>query len=166
MNAAIGFSMHEKMTGTHDFEPGCGPEGHHFLEFEVDWGPRSLRTFLLPGPGFMRAELKGHVTVGGLCERAPCNGIFELRYFTDRRIRYEFEFEADGEHYRYVGEKVNILPWNLPVSHTTCFGTLTKLSSRELVSRSVTFFRLATAPAFLSSLRLRRPKSESTVSAL
>ena len=156
MSRAIGFSMHEKMTGTHDFEPGCGLEGRQLLEFEVDWGPRSLREFFTPGSGFLRAGLEGYVTVGGLCERAPCRGTFDLRYFTDRRIRYEFEFEADGERYRYIGEKVNILLWNLPVSHTTCFGTLTKLSSGELISRSVTFFRLATAPSFLASLRLSR----------
>jgi hypothetical protein len=40
------------------------------------------------------------------------------------------------------------------VSHTTCYGVLTEAASGKLVSKSVTHFRLATAPAFLASLRL------------
>ena len=41
-------------------------------------------------------------------------------YLTEHRLRYSFEFEAQGKPHRFVGEKVNIWPWNLPTSHTTC----------------------------------------------
>jgi len=81
-----------------------------------------------------------------------CNAL-ELAYFTEGKIRYTFDFSAKGKMYRYVGEKVNIRPWNLPVSHTTCFGTLVEKESGRLVSRSVTFFKLHTTPAFMASLR-------------
>ncbi len=149
-----GFSMDEIMTGTHEFAPGAGPEGTLPFEFRVRWGTADMGTFLNPfGGAFMVNDMEGTVTVGGLCEDVPCAGTLELRYFKDQKIRYSFDFEADGATYRYVGEKVNILPWNLPTSHTTCFGTLTDASG-QLLSRSLTFFRLRTAPAFLASFKL------------
>jgi len=132
------FTIDEVMTGTHEFEPGAGPEGAHPFEFRIRWGMDGLA---------------GTVTAGGLCEAAPCSGTIELRYLIDKKIRYSFDFVVDGARYHYIGEKVNIRPWNLPVSHTTCFGTLTD-DSEKLISRSVTFFRLRTAPAFLASFKL------------
>ncbi|MGC8928886.1 MAG: hypothetical protein ACP5QK_13325, partial [Myxococcota bacterium] len=66
-----------------------------------------------------------------------------------------FEFEVNGKRYLYIGEKVNIKPWNLPVSHTTCFGTIVERETNRLISRSVVFFRYSTIPSFLLSFRLR-----------
>ena len=149
-----GFTMDEVMSGTHEFAPGAGPPGTHPFEFRVCWGTRDLPTFINPfGNAFMINDMEGTVTVGGLCEDAPCSGTLELRYFTEKKIRYTFDFKADGASYRFIGEKVNILPWNLPTSHTTCFGTLTDAEG-QLVSRSLTFFRIRTAPAFMASFRL------------
>jgi hypothetical protein len=102
----------------------------------------------------MTAELEGTVSVEFLCQDAPCSGSFEMRYLSEHRIRYSFEFEAQGKPYRYVGEKVNIWPWNLATSHTTCFGTLVEADTGKLVSRSVTYFRMHTLPGFVASLRL------------
>ncbi|MBM4372525.1 MAG: hypothetical protein FJ098_12770 [Deltaproteobacteria bacterium] len=148
-----GFTLHEVMTGTHEFLPGRGPEGSHPFEFRVRWGTADPARFLDPrGGAFLVNDLEGTVTAGGLCTDAACRGTLELRYLRDRTIRYGFTFHAGGSTFRYRGEKVNILPWNLPFSHTTCFGTLTDGDGR-LVSRSVTFFRLRTVPAFLASLR-------------
>ena len=152
----VGFKLHEVMTGHHEFEPGCGPPGRHPMVFRVDWGPRDVRAWLRRGTDtFLSQELEGRVTVGGLCDETPCLGALELRYFDERRIRYAFGFEVQGRAYRYVGEKVNIRVWNLPVSHTTCFGRLVEAETGRLVSTSVTHFRLRTAPRFLTSLRLR-----------
>ena len=152
----LGFTIDEVMTGEHRFEPGCGPEGKHFMEFFVTWGTKSLAGFLNPtDQGFLSSELEGTVTVGGLCEKAPCKGSMLLRYVGGRFIRYTFDFEVDGRGYSYVGEKVNIRPWNLLFSHTTCFGTLKETESGKLVSRSVTYFRIHKTPIFLASLRLR-----------
>jgi hypothetical protein len=90
--------------------------------------------------------------VGGLCDWAPCKGTLSLEY-GKQRIRYRFDFEAGGKLYRFSGDKVNIRPWNLGTSHTTCFGTLVELDSGRLVSTSVTEFRLRDLPGFLTSLR-------------
>jgi hypothetical protein len=150
----LGFLIDEEMTGTHEFEPGSGPPGRHPLSFQVTWGASRVGRFLNPfGEGFGRADLEGTITVGGLCEAAPCRGTLVLDYVKSKAISYTLDFEVDGRGYRFIGEKVNIRPWNLPVSHTTCFGTLTEAESGRLVSRSVTFFRLRTAPRFLASLR-------------
>ena len=150
----LGFRMDEVMTGWHEFEPGRGPAGQLPFEFRVAWGPDDVRAWASPGsPTFLRQGLEGTVSVGGLCENAPCKGTLELRYFSDHRLRYDFTFEAGGKTWRYVAEKVNIQPWNLPVSHTTAFGVLTEAKTGKLESRSVTHFRLRTSPAFLASFR-------------
>lgn len=151
----LGFTMDEVMTGWHEFEPGEGPAGPHPFEFRVTWGPRDVRPWATPGgPGFLRQPLSGTVTAGGLCDATPCEGTLELRYFDDQTLRYAFVFAVDGRRFRFAGQKVNILPWNLPVSHTTCFGVLTDADTGRLVARSVTHFRLGTTPAFLASFRV------------
>lgn len=154
LSGQVGFTLDETMSGTHVFEPGQGPEGELPFEFTVTWGPQSLAEWGDPcKAGFLTQPMRGTVTAGGLCIKAPCEGTLALRYFSNHTIRYEFTFSANGEAYRYVGEKVNIMPWNLPVSHTTCFGTLTKRDSGVLVARSVTHFGLGTVFEFLGSFR-------------
>ena len=153
----MGFEITEQMTGSHTFEQGQGPRGRHPLQFRAIWGPRRLRDWLNPlGDRFLWQELSGEIQIGGLTDGwVPCQGQLELRYFRDRSIRYVFDLDVDGELFRFKGEKVNILPWNLATSHTTCFGVLVRLSTGELVSTSVTHFRLWTALPFLASLRWR-----------
>ncbi len=151
----LGFSMDEVMSGSHEFEPGMGPPGRHPFEFRVTWGPRNIFHWANPlNEEFMTQPLSGTVTVGGMCYRVPCDGTLELAYFTEGKIRYTFDFSVDGKAYHFVGEKVNIRPWNLPVSHTTCFGTLVEKETGKLVSRSVTYFKLWRSASFLASLRL------------
>ena len=155
LNRTLGLRMNEVMSGEHEFEAGHGPEGTHPFEFRVMWGTDDLAAWLDPtSPRFLTCDLSGTVTVGGLCHAAPCGGRLALRYFDEHKIRYVFHFEVEGCRYRFVGEKVNIQVWNLPVSHTTCFGVLTEVETGRLVSRSTTHFRMLTAPAFLASLRL------------
>ena len=125
------------------------------MEFVIDWGPHNFSSWINPqNKDFLTQPLKGHVTVEGLCERKPCTGTLELKYFTEYRIRYTFTFKAKGKTYCYVGEKVNIKPWNLPISHTTCFGRLTEKATGKLVSTSIVYFRLRTLIKFLLSFRL------------
>ena len=151
----VGFRIDEVMSGTHTFEPGCGPTGRLPMQFRVTWGHPHLAAFANPlGDQFGRATLDGTVSIDFLCQDAPCQGSFELKYLSEHAIRYTFEFEANGNRYRYVGEKVNIWPWNLPVSHTTCFGTLVEAASGKLISRSVLHFRMSTMLPFVASLRL------------
>ena len=152
----IGFMMDEVMTGSHHFVNGAGPEGEHDFSFRVTWGTRHLEDWLNPfGAGFMSNFLQGTVKVGGLVDEAPCQGTLDLRYFQEGSIRYTFDFkDQGGRPLRYLGEKVNIRPWNLHHSHTTCFGTITDLRSGQDVSKSIVYFKFNTLPAFLGSVRL------------
>jgi hypothetical protein len=153
-DARFGFHVDEVMTGTHQFEPGFGAPGQHPMEFRVTWGTDDARTWFDPSSDkFMVNELHGTVTIDGLCHEAPCTGSLELRYFTERSIRYTFEFEANGICHRYVGEKVNIWPWNVLWTHTTCYGRTIEVDSGKLVSTAVLYFRLRTMPGFVGSLR-------------
>ncbi len=151
----MGFSMHEVMTGRHRFQPGMGPEGAHLLEFRVDWGHPCLRTWLDPrGDEFMLNRMRGELDAVGLVEGAPCEGTLALRYLSDHRLVYDLGFEVEEVPYRLVGEKVNIRPWNLPVSHTTAFVRITEAASGRLVSTGEVYFRWRTLPSFAASFRL------------
>jgi hypothetical protein len=151
----VGFQLDEVMSGTHEFEPNRGPRGTFPFEFRVNWGPRNVLEWGNPWHHeFLCQPLSGRVTMGGLCDDVPCEGSLKLRYFTKRTIRYRFDFAVENARYRYLGEKVNILPWNLPTSHTTCFGTVVDLATGVLISRSVTHFRLKTTFDFVTSFRL------------
>jgi hypothetical protein len=156
----VGFRIEEKMKGTHrflrNFAPGNVKAGVELpFAFSARWGNQRLPSYLRPGSGdFLRAEMEGSVTAGGLCLDAPLSGALELRYFKDATVRYEFEFEAHGIRMRYEGEKRGIRPWNLHRSHTTCYGTVTEVESNEPLSDSVVYFELGALPGFLASLRL------------
>ena len=151
-----GFHMNEAMSGVHEFEPRYGEPGKRKMEFRVRWGTDRLSRWLNPlGREFMLSDLEGAVTIDGLCVDAPCHGTLHMRYFKDATLRYTFEFQVSGVPYRYVGEKVHLRPWNLVWSHTTCFGRLVRTDTGELVSTSVTHFRLRSAPRFLASVRFR-----------
>lgn len=155
LRGGVGFAVTETMTGEHEFVPPFGPPGKRRMEFRVTWGPARLGPWLDPAGGqFLASDLRGSVTADGLCREAPCTGRIELRYFRDRTIRYVFDFEAGGNPYRFAGEKACIRPWNLPWSHTTCFGTIARRDTGQLVSTSVTRFRLRSLPSFLASFRL------------
>jgi hypothetical protein len=150
----VGFKMDEVMSGTHKFTDGAGPAGEFPFEFRVTWGPRRLEKWLNPMDGdFMINDLEGVVTVGGLCENAPCTGKLELKYVQEAKIRYIFDFEHAGKKYHFVGEKRDLRPWNLHKTHTTCYGTLTEADTGKVISESVTYFRLNTMVPFLMSFR-------------
>ncbi len=150
----IGFAIDETMSGSHVFEPGFGSEGEHPFEFQVTWGPDDILQWGNPNSGtFLSQPLVGKLTAGGLCRDCHCQGTLTLDYFRSHKIIYDFQFSVDGKPYHFIGEKVNIKPWNLAVSHTTCFGTITEMDHGKLVSRSVTHFRFRTTPGFLRSLR-------------
>lgn len=152
----VGFRMDEVMSGLHSFEPVYGdPRERRPIEFRATWGPDNIGEWINPfSNGFLRQDLVGTITVDGLCKDAKCVGTLELNYFDGQFLRYDFNFSADGKLYRYVGEKVNIKPWNLPVSHTTCYGVITEEYNGTLVSKSTTHFRAKTIPAFLKSFRV------------
>ncbi len=152
----LGFRMDEVMTGSHHFVAGAGPDGEHPMGYRITWGTRHLLDYLNPfGSGFMSNFLQGTISVGGLVEDAPCSGTLDLRYFQEAMIRYTIDFKGTDDHpYRYVGEKVDLRPWNLHKTHTTCYGTITDLVSGQDISKSIVYFKLDTIPAFMASIRL------------
>ena len=144
--------MSESMIGSHHFVHNEGPPGELPMRFDVRWGTNDITK----GP---KMNLKGTISIGGLCKETPCRGSLELNYLSENKLKYTIHFEPFNTpgslnygKYFYVGEKVNIKPWNLPVSHTTCYGTLID-PRKKIISRSVTHFKLNTIPAFLKSLR-------------
>lgn len=151
----MGFRVTEVMRGTHERCDGQPPAGPQPFVFRVTWGPDRLRDWVNPISGrFLWQELEGEVQAGGLCDAwTRCRGTLALEYFGRRRIRYELDFEAGGGVFRFVGEKVNIRPWNLLVSHTTCTGTITELATGKLISTAVVTFRLRDLPRMLLSTR-------------
>jgi hypothetical protein len=149
-----GFRIDEIMEGYHEFLPEMGEPGRRTFRFDVTWGAEDLAGAAARLGRRTVCTLRGRVTAEGICRDAPCEGVLVLDYRGSHTIRYEFTFAVDEVHYRYVGEKVNIRLWNLPVSHTTCFGTLVRAGDGALVSRGVSFFRLRALPAFVRSFSL------------
>lgn len=150
----MGFRIREVMEGTHEFRDGRDDARARPFAFKLTWGPDRLREWLDPtSERCLWQEAHGELRADGLCDWTPCQGTLELQYARRRRVRYTLDFEADGLAYRFVGDKVDIRPWNLAVSHTTCYGTLTALGSGKLISTSVTRFHLAQLPRFLASVR-------------
>jgi hypothetical protein len=155
----VGFRVDESMSGSHrfvrDFPPGKVAAGTELpLSFQATWGHPHLSQFLNPrGGDFLFALLDGTVTAGGITGEAPIKGTLELRYFQDALIRYTFEFEALDRQFRFVGEKRDLRPWNLHRTHTTCHGTLTDLTTDEVISEAVVRFDLWRLHRLLLSLR-------------
>lgn len=152
----MGFRVTEVMRGTHERCDGLPPSGAQPFAFRVTWGPdRLLEWFNPASQRFLWQRLEGEVLAGGLTsDWAPCRGTLALEYFGRRRIRYELDFTGPSRGVlRFVGEKVNIRPWNLLVSHTTCTGTITDLATGRLVSTAVVTFRLRDLPRMLLSAR-------------
>lgn len=155
----VGFGIDERMIGNHEFRNGAGPEGQFPFQFDVRWGVDSLADWANPsGDTFLVNRMEGTVSIGGWVEGIPCTGRLEIRYHDGQRIRYVFDFEYQGKAYQYIGEKREIYPWNLPYSHTTCFGEVREVKSGKLVSESVTHFLWSDLPEFLRSLRIVRGK--------
>ncbi len=153
----LGFKLDEIMTGTHNFVSQNEKEGELPINFSVTWGNKSLLKFLNPfSEEFFHSELKGFITVGGLVEKANCTGTLSLLYFTERKIRYEFSFKDDsGKQYQYIGEKVNIWPWNLHKTHVTCYGSVMESKTGKTISKSIVYFPLRETLAFILSFRFR-----------
>jgi len=142
----IGFEIQETMSGSDS-------AGKPF-EFNVTWGINNWRDSI---EGLF--ELEGTVLFNGTV--SPCKGTITIDYLKTNSIEYNFKFHHDHQSMAYVGRKINIKPWNLLTSHTTCFGTVIYDDFRKsnvLASTNVTFFKLKTIPKFLSSFRLRRTK--------
>jgi len=139
----IGFKITETMSGYDDWS--CP------FEFTVTWGIDDLKKIL--NRKILVFDLDGYVTRRN--RKLKCKGYLTVDYFEKHEILYLLYFNDyyhTGKDYTYVGRKINIKPWNLLTSHTTCFGTIFD-NKRQLQDSNVTFFKLKTIPKFLSSFR-------------
>ena len=143
----LGFEIQETMSGYDD-------NGDPF-EFNVTWGIDDWKNI---GKRPVNFDLKGTVLFNN--QICPCEGNLIIDYFETNSIKYNFNFIANinstNRKLIYIGEKINIKPWNLLTSHTTCFGVILGDYTKVLVIKTHTFFKLKTIPKFLFSFRLRR----------
>lgn len=149
-----GFRVDEVMRGWHE-APGA-PGERRRCELACTWGPDRLGEWLHPlGPRFLWQECQGTFEAEGLTDGpSPCRGTLELDYLGAQRVRYRLDFaDRQGRALRFQGDKVELRPWNLLVSHTTCTGTIVELESGRLVSTVVLTFKLRDLPRMLLSLR-------------
>lgn len=147
----LGFQMTETMEGYH-WLPAISEERYP-LVFTAEWGTIDIKSFFNPKDmKFLKCWLKGRITAQGICEDAKTRGYLDLNYPLGT-IKYEFNFAAHGRMFLLTGEKVNIKPWNLATSHTTCYTTIIN-DADELVSRGVVFFKPKRIIPFLRSFRL------------
>jgi len=131
--------------------------GKQPFSFNVKWGPKNIVDWASPNSStFLFNQMTGVVNIGGLADNIPIIGSLEINYFKEQKIRYTYDLEFEGKNYLFIGEKVNIRLYNLTTSHTTCFGTLTNQETGELISRSITYFRLKDSLRFLGSLRINK----------
>lgn len=153
----LGFKLDEVMTGTHEFSDNGYPKGIRPFHYSLTWGNKNILKFLNPlSKEFMDSEVKGIVTIGGLVNKAVCQGTLKMLYFSERKIRYAFTFKDEtGTAYRYIGEKINIWPWNLHKTHVTCYGTVTNLDTGKDISKSTVYFPYREMIPFIFSFRLR-----------
>lgn len=152
----IGFKMDELMVGTHTFSDISHNGKEYPLNFSLTWGSPDLLKFLNPSSEeFLSSRVKGFITAGGLANKADCNGTLRLMYFTKRKIRYELDFKGDnGRAYKYVGEKVNLWPWNLHKTHVTCYGNIKDIETGKIISISLVRFPYRETLDFIMSARL------------
>jgi hypothetical protein len=153
------FQISEVMKGDHHFvDPDLGSAVDHLFYFRIDWRG-SIPGGLNPkSDEFLLFQASGTIFVGGLTPgEVPCVGTIRVDYLQSKTIRYELDFELDGEPYSFVGEKVDVelhKPALLIKTHTTCYGTLAK-GDGTIVSRSVTHFEPQRLLPFLLSFRLK-----------
>lgn len=146
-----GFRVRERMVGWHEL---TADGVRRPLSFEGEWGPDSVRAWADPRkPTFLWQRMRGTIDADGLCAAAPFEGTLQLEYFGPRRIRYTLDFDAGGRALRLVGDKENLRWWNLLVTHTTCFVTITELATGALVSRGTVLFRMRDLPGLLRPRR-------------
>ena len=75
-------------------------------------------------------------------------------FYVGPELEYFYFRDDQGTPYRYIGEKVNLRPWNLHKTHTTCYGTIVNLKNNKEVSKSIVYFKFETTPEFMASFRL------------
>lgn len=157
---SIGFSLEETMSGHHEFVVEDRPAGKHPMEFTIRWGPENLLTWINPRSNdFLRHPLDGTVSVGGLVEETAVEGFMELRYFSERTIRYVFDFDVDGIPHQFYGEKSNLRLTNLHRTHTTLRGTVSNQQSNQTISKATLYFYWSSLPAMITSLRPKLARS-------
>ena len=148
--------MSETLTGTHKF---LGNKEEKFIEFNITWGPDNIWEWLNPfSENFMTQKLEGTIFAEGIGGPVNCEGILSLKYHKGY-IEYEIYFEHNCRKYIYKGRKKNLRPWNLHITHTTCYGEIWRVFGgewKDLLSQSIMHFKLEAISSFVRSFRFVR----------
>ncbi|MEO6418494.1 MAG: hypothetical protein ABIP39_03765 [Polyangiaceae bacterium] len=97
------------MFGFHYFETMRGT--YHLFATPIDELPMEF-TIQVEGKGMRRfsrermARIHGQVSMFGMAERSPLEGLVGFKLLDERRMTYDFSFEADDRRrYRFRGQK-------------------------------------------------------------
>ena len=144
----IGFD--ETMSGTHRMLEGDQADTDLPFSFHIDCQSAGLSSYFnFFDPDFLTHEIQGTVHAAGLAEVAELRGELKLRYIREQKIHYTFEFDGDnGQRFRFAGEKREIYPWNIWVSHFRLYGAVTEADTGKPVSTVYATFAFEDLPRY------------------
>jgi hypothetical protein len=147
----LGFTFHETMSGT--FHRLDAPFEDRAIEFTIDAKVDGLRRFVRD----KTARIEGEVTVEGLADHAPLRGTLGLMVLDERRLPYDFTFDAaDGRTYRLHGQK-DVAWYALTDTMTTLPASLYDDAGKEIGRAVLRFDLRGDLVKFLRSWKLRVP---------
>jgi hypothetical protein len=145
---SLGFGFRETMRGTYYLL--ADPTTERPMSFTVSVRAKGLAAFAREPV----ARIEGRVSLEGFSDEAKLEGTLAFRLHDQRRLIYEFRFEANDKHpYRFRGQKdVTVLA---PVeSFTTLPGSLYDESSKEIGRATLHFDLRGDIKKFVRSFRL------------
>lgn len=96
----FGFHFFETMRGTYHLF--ANPIDELPMEFSIQVEGKGMRRFSRE----KMARIHGQVTMAGMAERCELEGLLGFKLLDERRLTYEFSFQADDhKRYRFRGQK-------------------------------------------------------------
>ena len=115
---SLGFGFRETMRGTYYLL--ADPTTERPMSFTVSVRAKGLAAFAREPV----ARIEGRVSLEGFSDEAKLEGTLAFRLHDQRRLIYEFRFEANDKHpYRFRGQK-DFTPLGIIESFTTLSGSL------------------------------------------
>jgi hypothetical protein len=143
------FRFHEVMEGVLQ-KPGERFDRAFRFELDIDV-PRAERAAW----GVAVGRAVGRVWIDGYAKGTPAEGIFELSPIRERKLRYAFDFDIDGQKHRFDGHKTLTLR-RFVHGWTTLPGKVFGPSGEEFASALLRFHLRRDLIDLVRSFRLRR----------
>jgi hypothetical protein len=146
---SLGFSFEETMSGTYHLLEA--PLEERTIRFSIGARVKGMRQFLRD----RNARIEGDVEIEGFADRRPLEGTLGLKLLDERRLVYDFTFQAnDGHEYRFHGQK-DVTAVGLYDTMTTLPASLYDSAGREIGRAVLRFDVHRHLRSFLKSWRLR-----------